>query len=145
MKRSGDTSDTQSLAAGLVGVAHAVESRLEAALAPLGLSLAKLGVLSRLMEAGEPLPLGTLADRMACVRSNITQLVDRLEADKLLARMADPGDRRSILAQITAEGRKRHVQGERALRAAEREALAPLLPRQREALAELLRAFRPEP
>ena len=29
----------------------------------------------------EPLPLSQLAERCSCVRSNITQLVDRLEAD----------------------------------------------------------------
>ena len=51
---------------------HAVQEHVEAALEPLGLSLAKLGVLSKLVAAGEPLPLGTLAERCACVRSNIT-------------------------------------------------------------------------
>ena len=59
-----------------------VEAGLEASLEPLGLSLAKFGALSQLAAAGEPLPLSTLAERRACVRSNITQLVDRLEADE---------------------------------------------------------------
>ena len=40
---------------------HAVEDRLEAALEPLGLSLAKVNVLTKLVAAGEPLPLGALA------------------------------------------------------------------------------------
>ncbi len=48
---------------------HTVQSQLEASLEPLGLSLAKLGVLAKLVDAGEPISLGTLADRMACVRS----------------------------------------------------------------------------
>ena len=84
---------------------HAVEARLEAALEPLGLSLAKFGALAQLAAAGEPLPLSTLAERRACVRSNITQLVDRLEAEGLVKRSDDPRDRRSVRAELTDEGR----------------------------------------
>ena len=90
-------------------------SRLEAALEPVGLSLAKFGILSKLVAAGEPLPLSTLAERSACVRSNITQLVDRLEADKLVIRVDDPHDRRLVRATLTAEGRARHAAGARAV------------------------------
>jgi DNA-binding MarR family transcriptional regulator len=98
----------------------AVASRLEAALEPVGLSLAKFGVLSRLVQAGEPLPLSTLAERSACVRSNITQLVDRLEADRLVVRVSDPHDRRLVRAALTAEGRARHDAAATALAEAER-------------------------
>jgi hypothetical protein len=45
----------------LLGTAGAVEARLEAAMRPLGLSLAKAGVLTLLAEAKEPLPLSELA------------------------------------------------------------------------------------
>jgi DNA-binding MarR family transcriptional regulator len=93
----------------LIFFLHTVEERLEAALEPLGLSVAKFGVLAKLVAAGESLPLGTLAERMACVRSNMTQLIDRLEADKLVRRVADPGDRRSIHAELTKEGRERYA------------------------------------
>jgi len=55
-----------------------VEDRLEQVLAPSGLSLAKLGALAHLIRANEPLPLGQLAERIACVKSNVTQLVDSL-------------------------------------------------------------------
>lgn len=122
----------------LLGAMHAIESRLETALEPLGLSLAKFGALSKLQAAGEPMPLRTLADRCACVRSNITQLVDRLEADHLVVRMDDPRDRRSVLAVLTDEGRARYTAGLRALEAAERDLFAPLAEDQRQALLELL-------
>jgi DNA-binding MarR family transcriptional regulator len=95
----------------LLHAAHTVEARLEEALAAEGLSLAKQGVLTLLVEAGEPLPLSELAARQSCVRSNITQLVDRLEADGLVKRIADPTDRRSILAQLTQTGRDRQAAG----------------------------------
>src|SRR3981189_515570 len=96
---------------GLFAVLHAssvLESRLEARLSDVGLSLAKLAALNRLTEAGESLPLGQLAERLSCVKSNVTQLVDRLEADGLVSRTADPNDRRSRLAIPPAPGRPAH-------------------------------------
>src|SRR5687767_15823053 len=123
---------------------HAMEGRLEGALEPMGLSLAKFKALHTLVTAGEPLPLRTLAEQCACVRSNITQLVDRLEADKLVVRTDDPSDRRSIRAELTAEGRTRYKAGSRALQAAENELLGNLPKGQREALFVLLRSLRAE-
>jgi DNA-binding MarR family transcriptional regulator len=113
---------------------HAVEERLETALEPLGLSLAKFNVLDKLAAEEAPLPLGTLAERCACVRSNITQLVDRLEAEQLVVRNDDPHDRRSVRAELTAEGRERHTAGRQALRQAEIDVFAPFSPEQRETL-----------
>jgi DNA-binding MarR family transcriptional regulator len=125
----------------IVVALHTLEARLDAALEPLGLSLAKLGALSKLAEAGEPLSLGTLAERCACVRSNITQLVDRLEADKLVARVDDARDRRSILAELTPKGRARHAAGLRALVEAEREVLGGLSRQRQDELCALLRSL----
>jgi DNA-binding MarR family transcriptional regulator len=125
----------------IIGALHAIQTRLETALEPLDLSLAKFGVLAKLVAAGEPLPLGTLADRCACVRSNITQLVDRLEADKLVVRSDDPRDRRSVRAELTPLGRTRHAAGLRALEKAEREMLGRLPRRERDALLEALRSM----
>jgi DNA-binding MarR family transcriptional regulator len=84
---------------------------MEAALGEAGLSGAKFSVLSELVRSGEELPLSELANRLACVRSNMTQLVDRLEADGLVRRVADPNDRRSVKAQITQEGERRQADG----------------------------------
>jgi DNA-binding MarR family transcriptional regulator len=125
----------------IIGALHSVQVRLEAALEPLDLSLAKFGVLSKLVAAGEPLPLSTLADRCACVRSNITQLVDRLEAEKLVVRADDPRDRRSVRADLTPLGRTRHAAGLRALEKVEREMLSRLPRGERDALLETLRSM----
>jgi DNA-binding MarR family transcriptional regulator len=114
---------------GLFAVLHAssvLESRVEAKLADIGLSLAKLAALTRLTEAGDSLPLGQLADRLKCVKSNVTQLVDRLEADGLVSRAADATDRRSRLAVLTDAGRKAYVRGSDILQATERELFAAL-------------------
>ena len=88
-----------------------LESRVEAKLSDVGLSLAKLAALHRLTEAGESLPLGQLAERLSCVKSNVTQLVDRLEADGLVNRTSDPNDRRSRLAVLTDAGRSAYTKG----------------------------------
>jgi DNA-binding MarR family transcriptional regulator len=86
-------------------------ARIDSALDANGLSRAKLGVLKVLVEAGEPLPLGQLAERLTCVKSNITQLIDRLEADGLVQRVPDAHDRRSKRAAIRDEGRRRYEIG----------------------------------
>jgi len=121
-----------------------LEERLEAALEPHGLSLAKLGALSKLAAAGEPVPLSTLAERLSCVRSNITQLVDRLESEKLVVRSDDPRDRRSVRAELTPQGKARHATGMRALEKAERQILSRLTSKEQNDLFRLLSILRGE-
>src|SRR2546426_12550881 len=91
-----------SLVRSLLEAAGAVEARLEAAVGPL--SLAKLGGLRPLIEAKQPLPLSELAERQHCVRSNITQLVDRLEKEGLVRPRARPVRRRRPRAPLTPAG-----------------------------------------
>jgi len=95
----------------LVNAGRAVEQHLEEALARVGLSLAKFGALTHLVEAGEPLNLSECAKKMSCVRSNITQLMDRLEADGLVRRVEDLRDRRAIRAAVTRLGATRQAAG----------------------------------
>src|SRR5215203_6563087 len=106
--------------------AHAAEAEVESKLNEVHLSMAKLMALKALSEAGESLPLGQLAGRLCCVKSNITQLVDRLEADGLVARRLDPNDRRTKLAVLTAAGRKACDEGTRVQRDVERALLKRL-------------------
>ncbi|MFI5256675.1 MAG: MarR family winged helix-turn-helix transcriptional regulator [Gemmatimonadales bacterium] len=89
----------------LLDAARSVEARAEGALAELGLSLAKLGALRHLVLAAEPLTLTQLAERHCCGKSNVTQLVDRLEAEGLVTRESDPQDRRTVRAALTPAGR----------------------------------------
>ena len=126
------------IAFALLDAVHQVEAELERALETVGLSLAKYGVLARLAEAEEPLTLGALADRCACVRSNITQLVDRLESERLVERSADPQDRRAIRARLTEAGRARHLEGARMLEETESLVLTRLPDTGRESLVHLL-------
>src|SRR5258707_13186421 len=115
---------------GLLALLHAagsVESFVDSRLSAVGLSLPKLAALDRLMQTpGGSLPLGQLADRLACVKSNVTQLVDRLEADGLVTRGPDPHDRRTRLAVLTAAGRKACKEGRRIQEATERDLFGAL-------------------
>jgi DNA-binding MarR family transcriptional regulator len=122
----------------LLQVAHALEERLESALADVGLSLAKYGVVSQLARAGEALALSELATRQSCVRSNMTQLIDRLEADGLVRRVDDPSDRRSVRASITRLGEARAAAGARVIRKMENDFAASIPARDRAALARVL-------
>ncbi len=115
MNQSDGAGETIDLTMALLGAAQAVEDRIESSLSPLGLSLAKLNLLGVLVTSNAPLTLGELAQKLACVRSNVTQLIDRLESDGLVKREADPADRRSIRAVITDAGRDRERAGSMAL------------------------------
>jgi DNA-binding MarR family transcriptional regulator len=52
-----------------------------------------------------PLPTGALAEQLGLDRSNVTSVVDRLEAGGLVTREAHPDDRRVKLLTLTAAGR----------------------------------------
>ena len=123
---------------GLLHTAYAAQGAVESRLAPLGLSLAKLAALHVLASAPDGLPLGQLAERLACVKSNITQLVDRLEADGLVARASAPTIGGTKLAVLTAAGRKACADGVQLQRDAERELLRGLNREESRQLAALL-------
>jgi DNA-binding MarR family transcriptional regulator len=91
--------------------AQAIEERLGASLEVVELSVAKYSALKQLAVADEPLSLSELATRLVCVRSNISQLVDRLAADGLVRRVEDPKDRRCVRAALTDLGRERQAAG----------------------------------
>src|SRR6266403_58018 len=118
--------------------AHSLEARVEARLAEIGLSLPKLAALHQLSQAGDSLPLGQLAERLACVKSNVTQLVDRLESDGLVTRAADPSDRRSRLAVLTETGKSAYARGATIQQQSEREIFSALSKEESTALHALL-------
>jgi DNA-binding MarR family transcriptional regulator len=122
----------------LMHVARGLEHQLEEALESVGLSIAKHGVLAQLAAAREPLTLSELADRNSCVRSNITQLVDRLETEGLVRRIDDATDRRMIRAVLTPAGIERQAAGAEQVRAAEAAFVASMGPTDRAALTRVL-------
>ena len=67
------------------------------------LSPAQCHVLHLLMP-GEPVPMRRVAEALACDASNVTGLIDRLEARGLVRRQASREDRRVKVLQLTPEG-----------------------------------------
>jgi MarR family transcriptional regulator, organic hydroperoxide resistance regulator len=69
----------------------------------LGLSPMQLHAL-RLIEPGVEVPMSSLAGKLFCDASNVTGIVDRLEARGLIERRPAEHDRRVKLLVLTAEG-----------------------------------------
>ena len=76
---------------------------LPALAAEFDLSPAQCHVL-HLIEPGKPLPMGRLAETLACDASNVTGLVDRLECRGLVKRQPSPADRRQKVLGLTPAG-----------------------------------------
>src|SRR6195256_4063012 len=73
-----------------------------------GLSEGRLHVLFTLASAPDhQLPLGELAQRLDVTPRNVTGLIDHLERDGLVTRVADADDRRLTYARLTPAGGKR--------------------------------------
>lgn len=122
----------------LLRAGNAVAEQLERSLEPWGLSLAKLRALEQLDAAPEGLPLGHLAERLCCVKSNVTQLVDRLESDGFVRRVPNTADRRCVVATITDRGRASFRSASVARERAEHQVLDRLSGGDRERLVQLL-------
>jgi DNA-binding MarR family transcriptional regulator len=139
------TNSSQSAGTVMLSLIHAgqlLEDRIESALGTVGLSLAKYRVLALLTDAAETLTLSDLAEKASCVRSNITQLVDRLEADGLVQRIDDPADRRVKRAQLTPLGKERYAAGVQQMERVQTEFTAEVPEIERRALARVLSAMK---
>jgi DNA-binding MarR family transcriptional regulator len=126
----------------LLDAARRIECRLDTALSAVGLSIAKYQALDILVKAGQPLALGELAGSLDCVRSNVTQLADRLESDGLVERVSSPSDRRAVHAVVTPLGRTRHAAGAAATRDLQSELAAQVDPADRAMFHRVLTALR---
>jgi MarR family transcriptional regulator, organic hydroperoxide resistance regulator len=62
------------------------------------------GIVLRRLDPERPTPMWELAEALACDASNVTGLVDRLEARGFLERRSAPGDRRVRTLVLTPEG-----------------------------------------
>ncbi|MFG2127071.1 MarR family winged helix-turn-helix transcriptional regulator [Streptomyces sp. NPDC048751] len=81
--------------------------RLTVLLAEEGCSIEQWRVLS-LTADGKGHPMTEIADHALMPAPSLTKLVDRMVADNLVYRRADPGDRRRVLLYLSARGRILH-------------------------------------
>jgi len=80
---------------------------LDAALRPVGLTFARFEALTLLsFSRAGALPIGKLGPRLMVHPTSVTNVIDRLEAQGLVARRAHPTDRRMTMVAITGPGRR---------------------------------------
>ena len=79
----------------------------------LDLTMSDWHVLNSLHWAGEPYrrKAGELARRADLTSGAMTSRLDALEKEGLVRRLRDPDDRRSVLVELTEEGKRKHEQG----------------------------------
>ena len=125
----------------LLNIGRQLEARANAALRPLGLHYTDLDVLATLRRGGKPYRRTPteLRDSVLITSGAMTACLDRLEGNGLIARIADPHDRRSSAAQLTADGRKLIDKAIEVRFAEADEALADLSDSERSRLAALLK------
>ena len=118
----------------LMGVMHAMKAHVASLAATLDLTPSQLAALSHL---DEPQSQRELAESLHFDASNITDIVDRLEARGLVVRTVDPHDRRvrRIVRPPEGEEVRRHALDE-ALATAP--TIGPLSTSEQRALCELL-------
>src|SRR5215510_548498 len=69
-------------------------------------TLPRFDLMAQLERTPNGMTLGELSQRMMVTNGNVTGLVDRLVAQKLVARRPAPHDRRAQIVSLTPEGRK---------------------------------------
>jgi DNA-binding MarR family transcriptional regulator len=93
-----------------------VATAVERALRPHELTFARYEVLMLLgFSSRGSLPITKVGERLMVHPTGITKLVDKLEQQGLVRRVANPDDRRGILAEITPAGRDRAAAATRAV------------------------------
>ncbi|MFZ4827200.1 MAG: MarR family winged helix-turn-helix transcriptional regulator [Phototrophicaceae bacterium] len=106
-----DFSETSPLEEQFVESFHRLRNKLIANLSVYlrGYDLTPVHVwlMHELDEAQKPLSFSQLAEALYTSRSNLTQLVDRMESDDLVRRVPHPEDRRSVLVELTPKGQER--------------------------------------
>ncbi|SDS55641.1 MarR family winged helix-turn-helix transcriptional regulator [Microlunatus soli] len=83
-------------------LAKRIDDHLRSHLQGLGLTASQA---MALRELATPLTMRELAHRMACEASNVTFVVDKLEAGGLVERIPHPDDRRAKRVCLTAAGK----------------------------------------
>lgn len=89
-------------------VQQILQAAVDEALRPHGLTFARYEALVLLSFSKRgSLPMRMMGERLQLHPTSITNIVDRLEADRLVRRLRHPSDRRTTVVEITADGRAR--------------------------------------
>lgn len=100
---------TQQLAQLLTQAERRVTRELARVLEPSGFTVERWRAMALLAD-GQAHSMSEIAEFAALPAPSLTRLIDRMVADNLAYRTADPQDRRRVLVHISARGRRRHEQ-----------------------------------
>ena len=90
----------------LLGVTRTAEAELRDILRrDHGTTLPRFDVMAALHRRSAPITMGELSRLLLVSNGNATAVVDRLEAEGLVARQPDPADRRTVRVALTETGR----------------------------------------
>jgi len=135
-------SGTMAAVTGVMRVQQIIQSAVDGALKPHGLTFARYEALVLLTFArSASLPMRVMGERLQLHPTSVTNIVDRLERDGLVKRVPHPTDRRTTLVEITEEGRRRREAATEAVTAIDF-GLNGLTERQTEQLTDLLTKVR---
>lgn len=135
-------SDTMAAVTGVMRVQQIIQSAVDNALKPHGLTFARFEALVLLTFARRSsLPMRVMGERLQLHPTSVTNIVDRLESDGLVKRVPHPTDRRTTLVEITEDGRTRREQATEAVTSIDF-GLSGLTHRQTQQLIELLTKVR---
>ena len=73
--------------------------------ARFGITLPRFDLMAQLERHPDGLRMGELSKRMMVTGGNVTGIVDQLERERLVERVADPQDGRAAMVRLTPDGR----------------------------------------
>ena len=136
-----DSAGDESLSEAFWDVARRLREMSQETLAPWDITPAHLRALRTLKRRGT-MRLSELSDHLHIAPRSTTEVVDALESRGLVRRLADPGDRRATLVEVTEQGAGL-LETIRAARGTEAERVfGRLSPADRADLARILRKLR---
>jgi len=86
-----------------VRVEDEIRSRLRTS---FGITLPRFDLMAQLERHPDGLRMGELSKRMMVTGGNVTGIVDQLEKEGLVERVADPQDKRAFVVRLTKAGRR---------------------------------------
>jgi DNA-binding MarR family transcriptional regulator len=131
--------ETEAIVNRISRLAKRLKHTFEETLAEFDLTWADWKILGALTRKDKPRSAGKLAEIVELSSGAMTNRLDRLEEAGLVRRLRDPDDRRGVLVELTAKGRRAYRDSSGA--EAEKEALiaSSLTKREKEQLNALLR------
>ena len=90
----------------IMGLSRRFKRSLEETLSEQGLSYVDWKILGALTRKKKPRSAGALAEIAELSSGAMTNRLDRLEEAGLVRRIDDPGDRRGVLVELTAKGKR---------------------------------------